>query len=113
MLSVDSPYVIARPKMRLPNPEGAATIIAAMACTEYLLLAADSAVTLDDGFRSNTSKLDTLADKQLAWGYAGAEEIGIEFGDWLKAYRWTKRSEWQAFRDDAADELARLNGRKR
>lgn len=99
-------------KIELPPTEPPLTVIGAMDCGDHLLLAADSQVS-DGQVTWQQQKLDFLSDRPLAWGFAGAEDIGVDFGRWLRSYTWGTGDDWYAFRDVAAQELARLNGNKR
>jgi len=82
------------------------TVIAAMDCGDYLLLAADSEISHDGEVRSFQKNLAVLDGTSIAWGFSGAEELALEFGHWLNAYSWTT-ADWRKFKDDAADELSR------
>jgi proteasome beta subunit len=99
-------------KIELPESDLPVTIIAALRCDDGLLLASDSEVS-DGVLTWQQNKLDTLDDRPLAWGYSGAEDIGVEFGAWLRVQDWTAIHDWRAFRDAAANTFSQLNGEKR
>lgn len=88
------------------------TLIAAMKGHGCLFLAADSHV-LDDGFSMTVQKLEFLDDPPLAWGFAGDEGVGRAFGRRLRALGSRLPRDWELLRDGAADELSRLNGRRK
>jgi hypothetical protein len=99
----ERPFLLERPM----------TIIAAMDCEEYVLLASDSEVTEAGGIKVSKEKIYFLSDRPIAWGTAGDEGIGLRFNEWIQTYRWTASTTWAEFVDGGAAELSRLNGRKR
>jgi hypothetical protein len=97
------------PKRSLPT----VSLIAALNCHDHLLLAADSLITESNGVRMTCQKLDFMTDRAMAWGFAGSEGIGLAFGKWLKSWEWPSDATWDVVSDRAAEELSRLNGRRR
>jgi hypothetical protein len=88
------------------------TLIAALRTAECVLLAADSE-THNQAVRVSVRKLGMLDQRPIAWGFAGDESIGLDFGAWLKERDWTESEDWESFREAAARALAALNGRRR
>jgi hypothetical protein len=88
------------------------TVVAAFHCADHLLVAADSEVT-GEGFRITGRKLDFLPAPPLAWGFSGAEDVGVAFRRWLQTRSWTDAPSWAAFQTEAVEVLTTLNGNKR
>jgi 20S proteasome alpha/beta subunit len=90
------------------------TIIAAINSDDCLILAADSGVTHSSGYRTLRAKMDALATLPIAWGYAGDEEGGEDFGRWMKAtFLQQLPASWGELKDQAASVVASINGRRR
>jgi ATP-dependent protease HslVU (ClpYQ) peptidase subunit len=89
------------------------TIIATLDCDDHLLLAADSQVTDSSGYKLTKQKLDSIDSQRVAWGFAGNESVGYQFGDWLRAWNWPSDATWKAVIDASIEEVSRLNGRQR
>jgi hypothetical protein len=91
------------------------TVIAAMVESDTsLLLAADSGETEMPGQLRSVflGKLRRHPSAPLAWAATGDVQLGKDFTMWLEKYEWPAPS-WDVFRDQAAEQLARINGRRR
>lgn len=88
-------------------------VLAVYESDDSILFASDSEWTREQIDRIRKPKLNCHENMPIAWASAGDAQIGTEeFTQWMKAYP-IQNKDWDELSEEAAKELARLNGRKR
>ena len=82
----------------LPAEVLSVTLLGAMVCNDYVVLASDSEAGRIDGYKESVSKLWHQNAPSVAWGIAGNEVPGLDFVARMKGTDWTKITTWEALR---------------
>ena len=88
------------------------TVLGAMDCGEFGLLAADSGRFKATYHTTAESKIWRCQKPALAWAFAGDEGVGRPFNEWLSGRAPAGWPDWNAARLEIAEELARRNGER-
>jgi ATP-dependent protease HslVU (ClpYQ) peptidase subunit len=101
-------------KIELPEREPPVTIIVAMRENDDSVLIAADGESMESSLlrMKNNSKLGKHPAGLIAWGTSGNSAIGEVFSAWLQSYTWPPK-DWFTFKEQAIEELSRLNGRQR
>ena len=87
---------------------GALSVVAALECEGYFLIASDSEVN-DKGFKTQAVKLYEIPGTALCYGTTGLTAIAADFQRWINQY-FENTHTWEDFKSDAETKLAHLNG---